>query len=200
MAHFYAISNVCEGIIELLRNAFDLEDFQNQQMDFRVYMGTELATQPMAQGISIFLYRVYPNNCYRTPPGRLSENGNRLRGGLPLDLHMLLTAWAPSASLQYALLGWAMRVLEDNPILPAGLLNARIPGVFRNDETVEITLCELTNEDLFRIWETVTENKYQVSVPYVARYVTIESRVEIVEGLPVQQRRLDMGKLSKNDA
>jgi len=200
LADFYAISNVCEGVVELLRNAFDKADFEIKQMEFRVCIGAEFTTQPIAQGISIFLYRVYPNNCYRTPPGRLNENGNRLRCGLPLDLHMLLTAWATSASLQHALLGWAMRVLEDNPILPAGLLNARIPGVFRNDETVEITLCELTTEDLFRIWETVTENKYQISVPYVARYVTIESRVEVVEGLPVQQRRLDMGKLSKNDA
>ncbi len=193
MANYHALSGVCEGVIELLRNAFDPSEFQEQTLEFKVYSGADFA-RSMTTGVSVFLYRVYPNSSYRTPPGRRNENGNRLRRGLPLDLHILLTAWAPSASLQHALLGWAMRVLEDTPILPAGLLNATISGVFRTDEAVEITLCELTTEDLFRIWETVSDNKYQLSVPYIARYVTIESMVEIEEGLPIQQRKMNMGK------
>lgn len=195
MANFHALSSVCEGIIELLRNAFDPNEFPGKHVDFKVYTGADFdKSDKMNTGLSVFLYRIYPNGSYRTPPGRLNDNGNRLRRGLPLDLHLLLTAWAPTASLQYALLGWAMRVLEDNPILPAGLLNGPLAGVFRKDENVEISLCELDTEVLFRIWETVTVNKYQISVPYVARYVTIESRIEIIEGLPVQQRGWDIVK------
>ena len=60
-----------------------------------------------------------------------------------------------------------MRTLEDNPILPAGLLNAIEPGIFRNDETVEICLAELRTEDLLRIWDVLGLNLYQLSVPYI---------------------------------
>ena len=90
--------------------------------------------------------------------------------------------------MQHKLLGWAMRTLEDTPSIPQGLLNARISNVFRAKETVEITISELSTEDLFHIWETITENKYQLSVPYIARVITIESKIELPTGLPVQQR------------
>ena len=193
MADYRAIAGASEAILELLRNAYDPADFEGRQVDFKVYTGADFK-QPMTAGISLFLYRVYYNASLRTPPGRLSENGRRLQTALPLDLHLLFTAWAPTASLQHALLGWAMRTLEDTPVIPAGLLNARFPGVFRATETVELVLAELSTEDLFRIWETVTESNYQISVPYLARMVIIESRVETASGAPVQQRTLEMGK------
>jgi hypothetical protein len=84
-----------------------------------------------------------------------------------------------------------MRALEDTPILPGGLLNAVAPGVFRPDETVEIALAELNTEDLLHIWETVTENRYQLSVPYVARNIRIESTQPMTTGEPIQERELD---------
>ncbi len=49
---------------------------------------------------------------------------------------------------------------------------------------------ELANEDLLRIWEVLGLGSYQLSVPYVARVVTIESAVPLLaaEGRPVQDR------------
>jgi len=193
MADYRAIAGASEAILELLRHAYAPADFEGRQVEFKVYTGTDFK-QPMTAGISLFLYRVFHNSSLRTPPGRLNERGRRLQTGLPLDLHFLLTAWAPTASLQHALLGWAMRTLEDTPVIPAGLLNARFPDVFRPSETVELVLAELSTEDLFRIWETVTESNYQISVPYLARMVIIESRVEARDGAPVQQRTFDLGK------
>jgi len=187
MADFHAIANVCEAVIELLRNAFNPADFPDENVDFKVYSGSDF-NQSMWTGISLFLYRVLPNNIYRMPSGKINDNGRKVKPGLPLDLHILLTVWAPTAIMQHKLLGWAMRTLEDTPIIPQGLLNARIASVFRSNETVEIAISELSTEDLFRIWETITENKYQLSVPYVARLIIIESKIELPTGLPVQQR------------
>ena len=85
-----------------------------------------------------------------------------------------------------------MRALEDNTLLPAGILNAETPGVFRPNETVEISPTELKTEDMLRIWETLTQNMYQLSVPYLARNVRIESRETIpVVGERVQERTSD---------
>ena len=84
-----------------------------------------------------------------------------------------------------------MRLLEDTPSLPPGLLNARYPDTFGQEETVEIGITELTTEELFRIWEVIVNNTYQVSVPYIARNVKIETIATYGQGEPVQERLLD---------
>jgi hypothetical protein len=138
-------------------------------------------------GITLFLYRVFHNGTIRTPPGRLTQNGKEEKSSMPVELHVLLTSWASSADLQHRLLGWAMRVLEDTPIIPSTILNYN-EDVFHPDETIEIVPTELSTENLFRIWETVTDKNYQISVPYVLRIIFIESLIEESSGKPVQQR------------
>ncbi len=175
MAGTVAIASTCEGVVRLLRSNFDPAEFNNATLDFQVYVADNFL-QPMDQGVSVLLYRIYHNGNHRTPPGRI-VGGQRQRTKLPVDLHFLLTAWAKTASRQHEIAGWMMRVLEDNPILPAALLNAYQPGVFHDDEGVEVTLAELTTEDLFHIWEVMINHVYQLSVPYVARMVQIESKL-----------------------
>ena len=174
MASHVAIASTCEAVVRLLRSNVQPGDFNNATLDFQVYVADNFL-QPMDQGVSVLLYRVYHNTSYRTPPGRVVA-GQRQRTKLPVDLHFLLTAWAKTASRQHEIAGWMMRVLEDNPILPASLLNAYQPDVFQDDEGVEVLLTELATEDLFRIWEVMIQHVYQLSVPYVARMVEIESR------------------------
>jgi hypothetical protein len=186
MADVRAITAVCEAVIYLLRSNYRPADF-DAELEFEVYSVQDF-TQPMKAGVSVFLYRIFPNGTYRHPPGRRLNNG-RMQTLLPLDLHFLLTAWGTDASLQQTVAGWMMRVLEDHPLLPAGLLNARYRDVFEPEETVEIALGDLRTEDLLRIWETLTQNMYQLSVPYLARNVRIASReVRGAVGAPVQER------------
>ena len=189
MADYRAIKGVSEAVIYLLRSSYRPEDFNNE-LEFRIFTSKDFAS-PMSNGVSLFAYRIYPNGVHRTPPGRLDRHGMQLQTQLPVDLHFLPTVWGKDYSLQLTLAGWIMRTLEDHPILPAGLLNAVEPGVFRNDETVDISLAELRTEDLLRIWEVLGLNLYQLSIPYVARIIQIESsRTSMDESEPVQERRL----------
>jgi hypothetical protein len=121
---------------------------------------------------------------------------------LPIEVHFLMTIWAGQPSLQHALAGWTMRVMEDLSLMPSGLLNAAAPGTFDSDETVEITLAELRTEDLLRIYEVLSPNLYQLSVPYMARVIQIEARGPSLEraGPLVQERRQDAGRLVPPEA
>ena len=85
-----------------------------------------------------------------------------------------------------------MRTLEDNALLNAGVLNAGGANVFRQDEVVEISLAEMRTEDLFRIWDVLGATPYQLSIPYLARVVPIESLVHVPapDGPPIQTRGL----------
>lgn len=192
MADFRAIAAVSEAVIELLRaNYLAAPTIFNNQLEFEIYLAKDFS-QPMAAGVSLFLYRIYPNGTHRNPRGRPGPAGQQFRNQLPLDLHFILTAWAQDASLQHLIAGWMMRMLEDTPQLPPGLLNQHYPDLFRPDEGVVISPAELSTEELLRMWEVIVNNAYQVSVPYVARYVKIESMLLVGTGRPIQERSFDM--------
>jgi hypothetical protein len=186
MADFRGLEGVSNSLVRLLQGSYSSSDFGNDLL-FQVYVSDSFM-QPMSAGVSIFLYRVLVNGSHRVPPGRFSPDGSRLRPMLPVDAHYLLTIWARDASLQHRIAGWVMRTIEDTPVLPFGLLEAAAPGVFDPNETVEIMPADLPNEDLFRIWETLGQNRYQLSIPYLVRNLRLASRDSMTEGEPVQER------------
>jgi Pvc16 N-terminal domain len=195
MANYRAVAAACEAVVRLLQQSWRPELFDGAELQFRVFR-TKSFSSPMDAGVSLFLYRVALNGLHRTPPARPGPGGRPRRPQLPLDLHFLLTPWAREASLEQEILGWMMRTIEDTPSLPAGLLNALAPHVFEPEETVEIVVGQMSNEELFRIWD-VLPNDFQVSVPYVARIVRIDSELEQREGEPVLTRQLDFGVLKE---
>ena len=109
-----------------------------------MYQGKDFATSSsqaqITTGVSVFVYQVSVNKVQRTLPPSTPQH----RRPLPLDVWLLLTAWAQNVSTEHTLLGWAMRTIDDNPILSSGFLNAAIPGVFLPEETVELAPAELT--------------------------------------------------------
>lgn len=188
MADYRAVPAVTEAVIELLQSRFQAApQYFNNELEFQIYLAKDFS-QPMAAGVSLFLYRIYPNGTLRSPRGRPGPEGQQYRNQLPLDLHFILTAWAQDPSLQHLIAGWMMRMIEDTPILPPGLLNQRYPGLFSADEAVVITPAELSMEELLRMWEVIITNVYQLSVPYVARYVKVESELLLDIGRAIQER------------
>ena len=123
------------------------------------------------------------------PPGRISDDGRVFRSKLPVELHCLVTVWGKDASLQNTLAGWVMSTLEDNASIPANLLNSIVADVFHADETVELSLADLTTEDLFRIWDVLGLNVYQLYIPYVVRIIEIDSMQVLPGGEGVVQQR-----------
>jgi len=190
MATTSAISATTESVIRLLRSAYDPAQFNNAQLDFQVYVANDFLS-PMDEGVSLLLYRIYHDGSPRTPPGRLQPDGQRERAKLPLELHFMLTAWAKQATLQHEIAGWMMRTMEDNPIYYPSLLNSYKPDVFYPDETVSVSLAQLSVEDMFSIWDVLIRHVYQLSVPYVARVVELESTLSLTQGVPIRQRNFN---------
>ena len=200
MADFRAIEAVGEALVQVLRLSYDADDFDGHGLQVLAYTAQQFA-QPMTAGASLFLYRVRVNGAHRTPCGRLGPDGRRALTRLPLDLHYLLTAWAQDASLQHRIVGWAMRALEDTPILPYGFLESVAPEVFEPDEALEVILDDLPTEDLVRVWESLGQHVgYRVSVPYLVRNVRIDSRLSTSSGPSVQERLMRYELLSLSPA
>jgi hypothetical protein len=99
MATTSAIAATTAAILHLLRSGYNPADFYNASLDFQVYVANDFLN-PMDEGVSLLLYRIYHDGTNRTPAGRVTANGRRARTMLPLELRFLVTAWAKTASLQ----------------------------------------------------------------------------------------------------
>lgn len=189
MATYQAIGSLAEAVRRLLEQSWPAQP-GGLEPQFDVYHGKDFSS-PMSTGISVFVYQVAIDGVQRTLPPPVADR----KRPLPLCIWILLTAWAKDASTEHALLGWAMRAVADNPTLSAGFLNASIPGVFRPDETVELMAASLSNEEVFQLWQAMPVT-LQLSMPYLARVVRIDSELVEPVGEPVVVRELRYAEAS----
>ena len=142
--------------------------------------------------VNLFLYRVSENGALKNEelPGRASSNGYG-HPPLSVDLHYLLTAYG-SASVDddfvdetraHMLLGSAMRVLHDYPVITDELRTVRPPqnqpiidtALVGEHESVKLSLDPVSLEDLSKVWTALTL-PYRASAAYKVTVVQIESR------------------------
>jgi hypothetical protein len=196
VATHHAITAIGRAIIGVCEEAVKGSEFEG--VGFKLFQAADFQKRPFEEGISLYLYRIQVSTARRKLPARQTPGGARLRPALPVDLHYLLTPWAKTAEKQHLLLGWVMRLLEDTPILPSGILNkyGHEPNTFRPDETVDLIPDSLSIQDMLNIWEVGKPN-IQISVCYIARAVALESLAVEKEAEPVQTRVFGAGKLEE---
>jgi hypothetical protein len=193
MALYPGIAATSQAILGLLETAAIGGEFDG--VEFSHYQAADFAS-PMSAGVSLYLYRLTVSANRNLPP-RIGPDGRRRRPPIPLDLHYLLTAWAEDAIRQQRLLGFAIRALEDTPVLPAGVLNqhAPEPDLFGPAETVELVFEAISLQDESAVWY-IAQNREQPSATYVARMVELESMLDLEdEAAEVQTRELRFGEL-----
>ena len=160
--------------------------------------------------LNLFLYRTSVNQGWAQVglPG-FHGNGSRIsHPPLALDLHYLLTAYGFADFEAEVLLGYAMHVLHERPVLdrPAirraldtGPLDPSIlPPAFQTVsaadladqvEGVTITPEPMDTEEMSRLWSAIQSN-YRPTVAYVVSVVLIEARKPARRALPVLERGL----------
>lgn len=195
MANYLAIAAVAKTILRLIEEQCPREEFSGTP-SFALYDSHDFSTPAVSEGFSLMLYRVTINTVLRNQPPRRRADGLKRRPSLPLDLSFLLTPWATEAERQLRLMGWAMRFLEDNAVIPAAVLNQSLSRrerpAFDPDETVEIYCDPPAIADYLGLWDKF-KNRWQTSVTYSVRMVMIESDLVVGEGAPVQTRDMRFG-------
>lgn len=150
--------------------------------------------------VNLFLYRVSLNGALSNmPPRNRGERGAYDHPPLPLNLYYLLNTYgtttaAGSDTLQdeivaHDLLGSAMRILNDYPILTPAIetgdghqvLDA---DLLEADESVKVTLDPLSLEDLSKVW-TALNKPFRPSAAYEVSLVQIDSKLGTPNALPV---------------
>ncbi|MFN2597819.1 MAG: DUF4255 domain-containing protein [Pyrinomonadaceae bacterium] len=193
MARHQAIAAAGQALVSLLADARPAE-FDGA--GFELYQAKDFQS-PMDDGLSRYLYRISVSGSRRNLPPSVGPDGKKYKPPLPLDLHYLLTAWAKTAGRQQRLLSWAIRTLQDAPVLPASFLNNYAPehDVFRTHEAIEVVFDNFTLQDMNNLWG-VMKNAPPLSVAYLVRMIPVESEVPLDEYREVQTRAFDAGQLT----
>ncbi|MEM1130362.1 MAG: DUF4255 domain-containing protein [Pseudomonadota bacterium] len=166
----------------------------------------ENAADQRAQ-LNLFLHRVTPNAALRNAdlPTRTRDGTLRLRPQLAIDLHYILTAVAADELHAEILLGYAMQLFHELPLLPretirAALNAAVIDTVLPEDfdvlraseiadqmELLKITPRTLSMDDMSKMW-TALQASYRTTVAYDVSVVLIERNQPTRPTLPVLAR------------
>lgn len=147
-----------------------------------------------ANQLNLFLYRVTRNAAWTN-----TDLPDRVRAGetgtppLPLNLSYLLTAYGRDNDQQrpfsHVLLGRAMSLLHDHPILSAEEIRRSLPEseIDSQIERVRLTLEPLTLDEITKLWSGF-QTQYRLSASYEAAVVLIEGTRPVRAPLPVLQR------------
>jgi hypothetical protein len=174
MANVLATHSVGNSLMTYLKNAYP-EPFRTQQpFDFKVISCGELAEGPDPRNtVTLFLFRITQDEYLRGR--RTPSDPPHANPPLSIDLHYLLTPWADNALAEQTVLTWAMREIQMHPVLSKSALSPEA-GWSPADE-VQLIPAELSNEDLFRIWDLL-QPKYRLSISYIARVIRIDTDMD----------------------
>ncbi len=160
--------------------------------------------------LNLYLYRVTPNQGWRNAGlPSMSANGQRLANPpLALDLHYLLTAYASQDFQAEILLGYAMQMLHEVPVLTRDAIRTTLgtPSPVGDDllppalgsfvaadladqvELVKLTLDQMSTEEISKLWAAFGAT-YRPTAAYRASVVLIDRRQPVHAPLPVQTRQ-----------
>lgn len=166
-----------------------------------------------ASQLNLFLYGVTPNAGWRNEALPSRDGAGRARLSNPplaLDLHYLLSAYSAGDLHAEILLGYAMQLLHEMPVLtreairtalnPSPATGATLPpalralsesGLAEQVELIKITPQQLNNEEMSKLW-TATQSHLRPSMAYSASVVLIQAQRPVRTPLPVLTRgRID---------
>lgn len=216
MSNALAIAAVTAVLRDLLQDGLIDHDVTGTLGDVTVSVLTPNRAQetlaPDASLLNLFLYQATPNPGWRNIglPARDQRGDLVSDPPLALDLHYLLTVYTNQDYLAELLLGYAMQLLHETPVLsrdairaalapPSPVSGAPLPGAARASlvaadladqvELIKITPEPLTMEQMSHIWASLQAN-YRPTAAYQASVVLIESRRPTRQSLPVRRRNI----------
>ncbi|MCT0198352.1 DUF4255 domain-containing protein [Synechococcus sp. CS-1325] len=170
-----------------------------------------VANSSEASQLNLFLHQVTPNSGWRNEglPSRDASGSQRLSNPpLALDLHYLLSVYSGSDLHAEILLGYAMQLLHETPVLtrqaihtalnPSPVVAAMLPpalraladsGLEQQVEQIRITPEFLSTEEMAKIWSATMSN-FRPTAAYLASVVLIEATAPVRSPLPVLSRGL----------
>jgi len=162
-----AISSVTASIKSLLENGLAHHALVAQLGDVRVTAQPPDRIPTDAEEIhqiNVFLYRITPNTSQRTQRPAESE-AERAARGFAVDLHYLLTTYAPQDLDAHTLLDAIILILRQAPELPRDAKRSALAHSAAAAPLPRMTPEFVSMEELSRLWSSL-QARFRVSLTY----------------------------------
>jgi hypothetical protein len=222
MSNALALAAVSFVLVDLLNNGLIDRDISSTGVgDVSVTALAPNLLDDSAKGpsqLNLFLYQVTPNQGWRNVgfPSRDASGAGIDNPPLALDLHYLLMAYGSQPLHAEILLGYAMQLLHEMPILtrdairkslsaptqvqngglPPAMLNLYTSELAEQVELIKIWPQILSTEEISKLW-TAIQTHYRPTAAYQASVVLIESKASVKTALPVQYRTVQVVPFEK---
>ena len=197
MSNTLAIAATTTALRNLLLTGIPARDAELSDLDVTTRTPDAARNSINGTSLNLFLYRTVVNAGWsNTDLPRTANLGESGDPPLSLNLHYLITAYGRDAvdqdAVSHRVLGGAMSVLHDHPLLGAAEIGAAIQGNDLADqpERIRITSLPLTVDDMSKLWSTF-QSQYRTSAAYEVTVVLIDSRRPSRAPLPVLTRGQD---------
>jgi hypothetical protein len=174
-----------------------------------IQLGNEMGAR-----LNLFMHQATPNAAWRNAAQPSRDATGRRIGNAPLavDLHYLLTAYANADLQAEVLLGYAMQLFHETPVLARGAIRTALnppnppvagsvlPTVYQalrasdladQYEQIKITPSVMNTEELSKLW-TALQAHYRPTAAYQVTVVLIESQRQARSPLPVLSRNIPL--------
>lgn len=211
MSSPYAIAAVTATLTRVLHEgliAFKVADIVGGNVTVSALPPDKVVLPPANEAtnqLNLFLYQATRNQGWASV-GYPSRDARGERIGNPplaLDLHFLLTAYGIQPFFSEIVLGHAMHLLHESPVLTRDAIRKALKAVTPPKlstalagsdladqvEQIKITPVPMSTEEISRLW-TAFQASYRATAAYLATVVLIESRRPARPSLPVRQRLL----------
>jgi hypothetical protein len=202
MSTALAIAAVTRTLRDLLDHIAD-EDYSRLPTDCRPTNDIQVTTLPLDRvhngdsdrslnQLNLYLYHTEHSAAWRNMDlPRQVRPGETATPPLALNLFYTITAYGQNDSelIAHVLLGMAMRILHDHPLLGRAEIDTALPGsaLDRQIERVRITPQPVSLDDLSKLW-TGAQSEFRLSVAYQVAVVLIDSLRSPRTPLPVLRR------------
>lgn len=204
MSNAFAIAAVTYVLKNRLVNAISGLDIGDTRVSSlppdRVVIGDQELNQ-----LNLFLYRVTPNQGWRNAglPARNDRSERISNPPLALDLHYLLTAYGNEELYSDVLMGHALQMLHESPVLSRKVISGALQNTDQLQNSLSTTnLAEQIEqiklspetfgaEEISKLWSAFG-TKYRPSTAFQASVVLIESESSVKSALPVRERKVSV--------
>ena len=157
--------------------------------------------------VNLFLHQVTHNSAWRNGdlPSLASDGATRLKTPpLALNLHYLLTAYAAEDTQAEALLGYALLMMHENPVLPRAQISAALShlpstnplqsflslsGLADQIEMIKLTPATLGREEMAWLW-TALKADFRPTYAFDASVVLMQNPLAASFAFPVLSRNI----------
>ncbi|MEU4768774.1 DUF4255 domain-containing protein [Actinosynnema sp. NPDC023794] len=173
---------------------------------------TVAATKPPADPtsdalVTVFLYQVVPNAALRNRDTvtRAGDGTVLKRPQAAIDLHYLISFYGDESDfVPQRLLGAVVAALHEQPVLTRSDIQDAVssPPLLGSDlaaspQLVRFTPTQMDLDDLSKLWSTMLQTPYALSVPYQATAVLLDGQSLPTSGKPVLRRQIAVTAFSR---